>query len=371
MRHSCVKVTLRQKPISKGRFSLYLDFYPEIRNPRTNKMTRREFLGMYILANPTTPVEKAFNDQMMDRARAICCKRQLQVINAEFGFLDVDILNADFLEFFRETCRTKYQKWDIVYRHFEKFVGGKCKMGDINVDLCNKFRDYLLNANKLARPNQKVTRSSASGYFSTFRALLAIAYKEKLIRENVNDFLESIKYSKPRREFLTLKEVKKLAKTPCAIPVLKRASLFSILTGLRISDVLNLTWENIVEDAFGGYSIRLCTQKTQTEATLPLSKDALLQCGERSEGTVFVGLKRSMINYPLKDWIKQAGIKKKITFHCFRHTYATLQLAAGTDIFTVKNLLTHANIGTTELYSHIIDSKKQESINAFSIYDEK
>ena len=162
MRSSCVKVTLRQKPISKGRFSLYLDFYPEIRNPRTNKMTRREFLGMYIMASPATPVEKAFNEQMMERARAICCKRQLQVINAEFGFLDVDILNADFLEFFRETCRTKYQKWDIVYRHFEKFVGGKCKMGDINVDLCNKFRDYLLNANKLARlPHKGVSSISA------------------------------------------------------------------------------------------------------------------------------------------------------------------------------------------------------------------
>lgn len=371
MRHSCVKVALRQKAISKGRFSLYLDYYPEIRNPRTNKMTRREFLGMYILANPTTPVEKAFNDQMLDRARGICCKRQLQVINAEFGFLDYDILNADFLEYFRDICRNKYQKWDIVYKHFEKFTGGKCKMGDITVDLCNGFRDYLLTAHKLIRPKQKVSRSSASGYFSTFRAMLAIAYKEKRLRENVNDFLESIKYTTPRREFLTMPEVKKLAKTPCNIPVLKRASLFSILTGLRISDIINLTWDNIEEDSFGGYCIRLCTQKTQTEATLPLSKDAMFQLGEQGDGVVFKGLKHSMINYPLKEWIKQAGIKKHITFHCFRHTYATLQLAAGTDIFTVSKLLTHADIGTTQIYSHIIDSKKQESINVISIYDEK
>lgn len=371
MRHTCVKVTLRQKPISKGRYSLYLDFYPEIRNPRTNKMTRREFLGMYIMANPITKIEKDYNAQMIERARGICCKRQLQVINEEFAFLDTDLINADFLEYFRETCRSKYEKWTIVYEHFNKYVGGHCKMGDLTINLCNGFRDYLLNANQLARPKLKIAKTSASGYFGTFKAMLAIAYKNKMIRENLNDFLEPIKYTNPRREFLTLPEVKLLVKTPCAIPILKRASLFSILTGLRVSDILNLTWDNIVEDSFGGYSLRLCTQKTQTEATLPLNKDAIALCGERGEGLVFKGFKRSMISYPLKDWLKEAGIKKKITFHCGRHTFATLQLAAGTDIFTVSKLLTHANIGTTQIYSHIIDSKKQESVNVISIYDDK
>lgn len=371
MRHTCVKVTLRQKPISKGRYSLYLDFYPAIRNPRTNKMTRREFLGMYIMASPITTIEKEFNSQMIERARGICCKRQLQVINEEFEFLDTDLINADFLEYFRSVCRGKYQKWTIVYEHFHKFTGGKCRMGDLTIDLCNKFRDYLLNADQLGRPHLKVAKTSAAGYFSTFRAMLKIAYKNKMIRENVNEFLENIKYTNPRREFLTMPEVKQLVNTSCAIPVLKRASLFSVLTGLRISDILALRWENIVDDAFGGVSIRLCTQKTKTEATLPLNKDALLQCGERGEGLVFKGLKRSMINYPLKDWLREAGIKKKITFHGFRHTFATLQLAAGTDIFTVSKLLTHADIGTTQIYSHIIDSKKQESVNMLSIYDEE
>lgn len=371
MRHTCVKVTLRQKPISKGRYSLYLDFYPQIRNPRTNKMTRREFLGMYIMANPSTQVEKAYNVQMLERARGICCKRQLQVINEEFSFLDTDLINEDFLEYFKQTCQTKYEKWTIVYEHFKKYVGGHCKMGDLTIDLCNGFRDYLLNANQLARPKLKIAKTSASGYFGTFKAMLNIAYKNKMIRENLNDFIEPIKYTNPRREFLTLPEVKKLVNTPCSIPILKRAALFSILTGLRVSDIQNLTWDNIVEDSFGGYCIRLCTQKTRTEATLPLNKDALAQCGERSEGVVFKGFKRSMISYPLKEWLKKAGIKKKITFHGFRHTFATLQLAAGTDIFTVSKLLTHANIGTTQIYSHIIDSKKQESVNMISIYDEE
>ena len=52
MATTCGKVFLRQKPISKGRLSLYLDFYPAIRNPRTGKISRREFLGIYIFAEP-------------------------------------------------------------------------------------------------------------------------------------------------------------------------------------------------------------------------------------------------------------------------------------------------------------------------------
>ena len=64
-----------------------------------------------------------------------------------------------------------------------------------------------------------------------------------MIKENVNDFLEKIETDDVRKEFLTSEELKKLAATPCDIPVLKQASLFSCLTGLRISDILNLAWD--------------------------------------------------------------------------------------------------------------------------------
>ena len=70
-----------------------------------------------------------------------------------------------------------------------------------------------------------ISRNSAAGYYSTFRALLKIAYKEKLDWKEV------------KKEYLILDEVKKLAATPCKIPVLKQASLFACMTGLRISDI--------------------------------------------------------------------------------------------------------------------------------------
>ena len=149
-------------------------------------------------------------------------------------------MKADFLAYFREKAKLKYHKWDCVYQHFEKFVNGYCTFGDVTVELCQKFRQYLLNCKQIRHPNISVSRNSAAGYFSTFRALLKIAYQEKMLRENLNDFIDKIEWKEVKKQYLTLAEVKKLAATPCKIPVLKQASLFSCMTGLRISGILNL-----------------------------------------------------------------------------------------------------------------------------------
>ena len=137
-----------------------------------------------------------------------------------------------------------------------------------------------------------------------------------MLRENLNDFIDKIEWKEVKKQYFTLAEVKKLAATPCKIPVLKQASLFSCMTGLRISDILQLTWDNIEVGPDNGYYIRICTEKTETEATLPISNEALELCGIPGSGRVFKGLARAMTNQPLKQWISEAGIKKHITFHC-------------------------------------------------------
>ena len=108
-------------------------------------------------------------------------------------------------------------------------------------------------------------------------------------------------------------------------------------------------------------------QKTQTEATLPISNEAYELCGTPGAGKVFKGLKRSMINYPLKNWIKKAGITKPITFHGFRHSYAVIQISLGTDIYTVSKMLTHKNVTTTQIYADLVNSKKRETANKISL----
>lgn len=73
---------------------------------------------------------------------------------------------------------------------------------------------------------------------------MKIAHKEKVLRENISDFLEKIEWKEVKKEYLTLDEVKLLGATPCRIPVLKQASLFACMTGLRISDILKLQWSD-------------------------------------------------------------------------------------------------------------------------------
>lgn len=63
----------------------------------------------------------------------------------------------------------------------------------------------------------------------------------------------------------------------------------------------------------------------------------------------------------------KAGINKTITFHCARHTYATLQLTLGTDIYTVSKLLGHKELRTTQIYAKVIDDKKKQAANRIQL----
>ena len=365
---TCTTVTLLKRPIKNGRLSLYLDYYPEVRNPETMKLTRREYLGIYIYARPKTKAKKEFNEDMMQKAEAIRNLRFNSLLNEQFGFFDHDKLQGDFLGWFEKIASKKRDKVMSAYLHFNNFVHGKCRFIDVNQTLCEKFATYLLEEAKgLRHGKERLSRNSASAFYCAFRSVLKKANKAKLLRENVNDYLESIPTEDVEKEFLTLDEVKKLVATPCKYDVLKRASLFSCLTGLRISDIENLKWENICEASEGGLCMHIRTQKTKTVAVLPISDEAVELCGERSEGKIFKGFRRSMANKPLKDWLKDAGITKQFSFHGFRHTYATLQISAGTDIYTVSKMLTHRSVQTTQIYAALVSEKKRETVGRISL----
>lgn len=364
----CTKVTLRQRLLKSGKITLYFDYYPPIRNPKTNKMQRHEYLGIYLYGNPTNKVQRDFNQSMLEKGELIRCRRQEQVINRQFGFIDHSQQKEDFLAYFEEYAKKQSNtKWGITFKHFQVFTGGKCTFGDINVDLCNKFRDHLLNKKQLKHTKKKLSKNAAAGYYSTFRTLLKKAYKEKLIPENINDYLEFIEWEDIEKEFLNQDELIKLALTPCDSECLRRASLFSCLTGLRFSDILNLNWSNVQEIAGIGTCIVIKTQKTKTTATLPLCEDAIELIGERKTGKVFHGFKKSLTGAQLKKWIKEAGITKHITFHCFRHTYATLQMAMSSNPYVVSQALTHKNLGTTLRYTHEVPTALLDTLGKITI----
>jgi len=173
-----------------------------------------------------------------------------------------------------------------------------------------------------------------------------------------------------QKMFLTLEELNSLVKTECQNPLLKAAALFSALTGLRFSDIQKLTWSEVESDSNGGYLIRYRQQKTNGEETLPISDQAFDLMGKRGKGEdkVFKDLQYSAYhNKHLYQWIGVAGITKDITFHCFRHTYAVLQLSQGTDIYTVSKMLGHRELKTTQIYAKIFDSSKRTAADKIKI----
>lgn len=364
----CKTVTLRTRPLKNGMLSYYLDYYPGYRDQETMKTIRHEGLNIYIYANPKNERERNFNATMSEKAEAIRCRRFESIVNDRYDFFDRHKLKADFLEYYRKQLRKHDQKWEFVYHHFYNFVHGKCTFEEIDIDLCNKFCEYLLNAKQLRR-DDRISKNSASGYWSTFRGLLKILYRNRLIKTNINDFLDKIEIEDTPKDYLSVEELYKLAETPCKKPILKTAALFSCLTSLRISDILSLQWHEIVDFAAGGKCVHTITQKTKTEDIIPVSDEALQLIGYSPEktGLVFKGLKRSWTQHPMKEWIREAGITKNITFHSYRRTYATLQGAAGTDIRTIQSNMAHKSITTTQRYMKVVDSNKREASNRISL----
>ena len=152
-------VTLRRRAIRNEKESLYLDFYPPVRNPETMQMTRREYLGIYIYQKPRNQVQREYNNEMLLKAETIRSIRVQALINEEFGFLDKNKMKGDFLAYYKHKAKTQNQKWLRVYDHFSNFVAGKCTFGEANVDLCRRFRHYLLTTGQLKHPHLKLARS--------------------------------------------------------------------------------------------------------------------------------------------------------------------------------------------------------------------
>lgn len=218
----------------------------------------------------------------------------------------------------------------------------------------------------------KLAANSQKAMVGCLRTMLNEAYKDELISFNPNHVMPVIKGEQKQKQFLTLQELQTLSNTYCSKEAVKRVSLFSALTGLRHSDCVSLRWENITDGE--NPSIKFAQQKTKDSVYLPISKEALQLCGKQKDekDKVFEGVDNSQTcNNIIKKWVARAEIKKNITFHCFRHTYATLQLSSGTDIYTVSKMLGHADVKTTQVYAQIVDEKKQQAANAIKLNNQK
>ena len=375
-----INVTLRKRILPSGKITLYLDFFPPVYNHKTHKLYRREYLSLFLVPKPKSPIEKALNSENLYKAEIIRGNRFNEVnkeqIYTPFELERIHIKEVgekSFIHYLKHTAESRTGNnadiWKYAIIHFEMFLKNEdILMQDIDVTIIEDFRAYLLKAKCLRKKNQFLAQNTALSYFNKIKATLRKAYKKGLLQTDVNAATEGIKEQESQRNFLTMEEAVRLFNTPCKKGIVKRVSLFSLLTGIRYSDISKLTWEEVQHSEQEGHYIRFKQQKTDRPVTLPISEEALEFLGERrmEHGKIFLNLKKWDSDRLIPIWIGDAAIEKHITFHCFRHTYATLQMAAGTDIFTVSKMLGHKNIKTTQIYTKIIDEKKRETTNKIS-----
>ena len=239
----------------------------------------------------------------------------------------------------------------------------------ISVKLLEDLKLFMLSAPMGGNKPGTLSQNSASTYFSIVKAGLHRAFIDEYLTVDISAKVKGIPEIKVKRETLTLEEAKMLATTPCENEVLKRAFFFAVLTGIRLCDIHELTWGEIVETA-SGKRVDFTQRKTHIVDYLPISEQAFSLCGEPQEPErhIFEGLTgSSWISRPLKKWMKAAGITKNITFHCSRHTFATLQLENDTNIYAVMSMLGHTNVKTTQIYAHIVDKSKRNAADVIQI----
>ena len=366
-----MKVTLRQRKNTNG-ISLYLDVYD-------NGIRTYEYLDFGLILPPEkgrlTKEENQKNRDNLALAESIKAKRQLQIQNGIYGFQDLTKMKGSFINYMeglaeiRNTSRGNYGSWDSAIKHVKIFAKGDVSFNQVDKKWLQNLKDYFQKDAKTSA-KKSLSQNTQSSYYIKVKAALNQAFKDGVIPKNPGHLIDGIKAEETERQFLTLDELQAMVDTDCENPMLKSAFLFSALTGLRWSDINKLVWSEVQHSKEIGYYIRFKQQKTKGAETQPISDQAVDLLGERGnpEERVFTGLKYSAWhNLKLQQWVMRAGITKTITFHCARHTYATLQLTFGTDIYTVSKLLGHKNLKTTQIYAKIIDEKKKEAANRIQL----
>ena len=364
-------ITVRKRKASHGISKLYLDIY----NPSAIKKRTTHSLDLFLYENPKGTQKKS-NRESLEAAERIRAKQLIDIAynnNSLGGLSQKDQSNLLFIDYFKQLAdkrfnsKNNYGNWDSVWKHLLRFCPNDIPINQVDPLFLENFKKYLKDEAR-TKSNKKLSQNTLHSYFNKVKACLRQAYQDEHILKNPAQQIRGFKPGEVQREFLTFEELQKLVKTDCDVEILKDAFLFSCLTGLRWSDIQNLKWKDLSYSNEKEYwFIRFRQKKTQGVETLPISNQSLALLPERRDldEQIFNGLKYSAwYNVKLHQWILRAGITKTITFHCGRHTYATLQLTNGTDIYTVSKLLGHRELKTTQVYAKIIDQKKIDASNA-------
>lgn len=368
-------VKLRQQKIKDGNISLYLDY-------NLNGKRVREYLKLYLIPEHES-TDKGRNKETLRLAQAVKAQRITELQNGTTGFRPIGrgkIYLSDWLqqerERFQKQGSTAYQS---SIRNTIKQVKtyGDRPLNKIDKAYLEGYIEHLKTAlNKYGKP---LSANSQSLYYDVVAIALNRAVKEGYIKDNPSrrlDAKQRPKQEQSKRVFLTIEELTTLQHTKARLyggstkryKETQNAFLFSCFTGLRYSDIVTLRWEDIKTLPDGSKEVVKTMQKTKETAFVPLSASALEYLPTKPKkapenGLVFNLARVDIVWDILQDWSKRAGLEKHISFHTARHTFATLALSYGADVYTIKELLGHKNINTTQIYAKVVAETKRKAVN--------
>lgn len=239
----------------------------------------------------------------------------------------------------------------------------------VKIDTIRSHLKYLME--------QKLSSTSRARHLASIRSFYKFLTSEKQIEEDPTTHIESPKLWNRIPKTLTIKEVDLLLNQPdtkTLIGVRNRAMLEILYaTGLRVSELVSLRTNDI--NLQSGFIITLGkgskerivpigeSARSKTEEYLNITRPQLLK-GNNIPILFISRLGKKMTRQAFWKIIKKysltAGIKKDISPHLLRHSFATHLLAGGADIRAVQQMLGHADISTTQVYTHIVKDRLRE-----------
>ena len=342
------KVHINQRPVKGGGFSLHLDY-------RIGGKRVREFLKLYLVP-VKTQADKIKNGETLRLVTEIKNKR---IRELDSGELSVDTPKKAKTIFAIDYFQKKISQIKVENSRQNNFAMLKslaefrknATLVEINREFFKKFIDFLTS--------KDLSASTVRLYGVLLKARLHEACIDGLILHMPDFYGIMPKKRSSEIEFLTLDELRDLDAAP-APDEIKNPFLFCCFTGLRFSDVQALKWDNIDND-----TIVIRMKKTKEIVRVPLSANAKKFLPERkSKGKVFEIGPLNSLTRGLKAWAESAGLKKNLHFHMSRHTFATLALANGAELYTVSKLLGHRSVQTTQVYAKVLDEGRRKAVDA-------
>ena len=255
-----------------------------------------------------------------------------------------------------------YRKYEVTRRHLAEFIQSKYNISDIAINEITPM--FITDFELYLRTTCKCSYNTTAKFMQFFKRIILIARNNGIL---IGDPFANykIRLEKVDRGYLTEDEIKIILKKKMVSERLENVRdlfIFSCFTGLAFSDIHGLRKEHIVEDSNGVRWIRKGRQKTKIMCNIPLMEVPLKILEKystneycRKHGVLFPVLCNQKMNACLKELADICGIKKTLTTHVARHTFATFALANGVSIESVAKMLGHTNVQMTRHYARVLD----------------